>query len=177
METNWVTDFKENVIYRMEEDSRMIEIAIEKLRAFCGSEFMDNYLWKRPNGSSNSIGNQLLHVCGNITQYAIASLGDKPDERNRDAEFDAKEGFSTEELLANLFTTVKTAINTISISTEEQLLRKRNVQGFTFSGMGCALHAMEHYSYHTGQIAFWVKQLANTPLGFYDGLNLNELNE
>lgn len=174
---NWTIDFKENIVYRLEENSRMVAIAIAKLQAFCGPESIDEYLWKRPNGSSNSIGNQLLHLCGNITQYMIASLGEQEDVRNRDAEFEAKEGFSSQELLEQLDTTVTQAIQTINTASEEQLLRKRNVQGFTFSGMGCALHAMEHYSYHTGQIAFWTKQLVNTSLGFYDGTDLNELNK
>ncbi|UWX56585.1 DUF1572 domain-containing protein [Maribacter litopenaei] len=39
------------------------------------------------------------------------------------------------------------------------------------------MHAVEHYSYHTGQIAFWVKLLKNKDLGFYDGMDLNTKNE
>ena len=54
-----------------------------------------------------------------------------------------------------------------------QFLRIRSVQGFTFSGIGVIIHAVEHYSYHTGQIAFWVKQLKNKDLGFYDEMDLN----
>jgi hypothetical protein len=34
----------------------------------------------------------------------------------------------------------------------------------------------EHYSYHTGQIAFWVKLLKSKDLGFYAGINLNAKN-
>jgi len=49
----------------------------------------------------------------------------------------------------------------------------RSVQGFSFSGVGVIIHAVEHYSYHTGQIAFWVKQLKEKDLGFYNGTDLN----
>ena len=60
--------------------------------------------------------------------------------------------------------------------TPNQLVKMRSVQGFSFSGVGIILHAVEHYSYHTGQIAFWVKQLKNKDLGFYDGIDLNKKN-
>ena len=50
------------------------------------------------------------------------------------------------------------------------------MQGFELSGVGVVMHAVEHFSYHTGQIAFWVKQLTQEDLGFYDGMNLNTKN-
>lgn len=174
---NWITDFKENAGYRIDENTRMIEIALAKLESYCHPESTIKEIWKRPNGVSNSIGNQLLHLCGNMTQYVIASLGEEADTRVRDVEFATSEGFSQSELLNKLYETVARVKNSIENATEEQLLKKRSVQGFSFSGMGCVLHAVEHYSYHTGQIAFWVKQLTNTPLGFYDGTDLNEKNE
>ena len=112
-----------------------------------------------------------------MTQYVISSLGKQEDARDRDAEFDAVEGYSKEALLEKLVITVQEVKNTIQNASEEQLLKKRYVQGFHFSGMGCVIHAVEHYSYHTGQIAFWVKTILNSPLGFYDGLDLNTMNE
>lgn len=169
MEAQWVLDFKENTCYRLDESTRMIQIAFEKIN--------EQQVWQRPNNSSNSIGNQVLHLCGNMTQYVIASLGEQEDARDRDAEFDARDGYTKEVLIEKLLTTVSHVKVTIQNAIEEQLLKKRHVQGFHFSGMGCVIHAVEHYSYHTGQIAFWVKELINQPLGFYDGLDLNEKNE
>jgi uncharacterized damage-inducible protein DinB len=52
----------------------------------------------------------------------------------------------------------------------------RKVQGFNLTGIGAVLHAVEHFSYHVGQVAFWVKQLTNSDLGFYDQQDLNQLN-
>ena len=57
------------------------------------------------------------------------------------------------------------------------MLRIRSVQGFRFSGAGIILHVVEHYSYHTGQIAFWTKMLKDKDLGFYAGFDLNLKNE
>jgi len=57
------------------------------------------------------------------------------------------------------------------------LLRKRMVQGFELDGIGIITHVVEHYSYHTGQIALLTKLLVNKDLGFYDGMDLNVKNE
>ncbi len=164
-----IREFKENAIYRMQESGRMIGIALEKI----GEEA----IWKRPNGISNSIGNLILHLCGNIRQYAISSLGNSADVRVRDAEFEAKGGYSKGELLKSLEEVVSQAIRTIQDVSDDELVRIRDVQGFQLSGIGIIMHVVEHYSYHTGQIAFWVKQLEAQDLGFYDGFDLNIKNE
>lgn len=162
--TNFQKEFIDNSIYRLDESTRMIRKTFEILE--------DEDVWKKPNLASNTIGNLILHLCGNITQYAIASLGEQTDNRKRDAEFEVKGGWTKQELLKKLVDTVNLAKLTILNATEEQLLSKRYVQGFHFSGIGIIIHVVEHYSYHTGQIAFWAKLLKETSLGFYEGLDL-----
>lgn len=157
-----------NACYRMDESLRMIEIALSKIE--------EEAIWKRPNENSNSIGNQLLHLCGNIAQYAIASLGEEKDVRNRPAEFEAKGGYSKEQLLAKLKQIVETAKSMMEGASNIQLIQVRSVQGYSFSGIGIIIHVVEHFSYHTGQISFWVKQITNKQLGFYDGVDLNTRN-
>jgi len=158
-------EFKEQIIYRLDESIRMLSKSFEQVE--------EKDIWKRFNESSNSIGNLVLHLCGNITQYAIASLGNTKDKRERDSEFAAIEGFSKEELLSKLVHTIDEAKKVLINCSYDELMRKRAVQGFTFSGIGIAIHVTEHLSYHTGQIAFWVKQLKNKDLGFYDGMDYN----
>ncbi|WP_299439444.1 DUF1572 family protein [uncultured Aquimarina sp.] len=162
-------EFKEQIVYRLDESIRMISISFDQLS--------EADVWKRFNDSSNSVGNLILHLCGNITQYAIASLGNKEDKRDRDAEFEVVDGFSKQELLAKLKNTINDAKTTLLNCSVVELMRKREVQGFTFSGIGIAIHVTEHLSYHTGQIAFWTKQIKNKDLGFYDGMDLNSKNE
>jgi uncharacterized damage-inducible protein DinB len=168
-EAQLVDEIKNNAIYRMDENSRMIGIGLRNID--------ENDIWMRPNGISNSIGNQILHLCGNMSQYLIASLGKKQDVRERDLEFATREGFSKAQLIGMLLETTLMAKSIILNCTLEDLLEKREVQGFNFTGAGCIIHAVEHYSYHTGQIAFWVKQLKNKSLGFYDGVDLNIKNK
>lgn len=161
-------EFVQNSLYRIDENTRMNSISLAQLS--------EEDVWKRPNESLNSIGNLILHICGNITQYVIASLGEQEDVRERDMEFSTQAGYTKKELLQKLTETMDQAKRVINDTKVEQLVRKREVQGFYFSGIGVVLHAVEHYSYHTGQIAFWVKQVKNMDLGFYDGQNLNAKN-
>ena len=49
-------------------------------------------LWWRPNESSNSVGNLLLHLAGNARQWIVSGVGGQPDVRRRQQEFDAREG-------------------------------------------------------------------------------------
>lgn len=143
----------------------------------CLIELSEEEVWHRPNESSNSIGNLMLHLCGNITQYIISSIGDEADNRERDQEFNATGGFTKTELLHKLETTVTKAIEIIKNCDDESLLKIRNVQGFTYSGIGNIVHVTEHYSYHTGQIALLTKMMKNKDLGFYAGMNLNTKNQ
>ena len=162
------TEFIEQACYRLDESTRMVRIAF--------AELAEEDIWKRPNPSSNSVGNLILHLCGNITQYAISSLAGMVDARDRDAEFAAREGLDKTALLNKLVATVEKAKQAIRNTDSESLLAVRSVQGFRFSGIGIILHVVEHFSYHTGQIAFWTKLLKDKDLGFYAGIDLNVKN-
>lgn len=143
----------------------------------CLDELTEDEVWKRPNKASNSVGNQLLHLCGNITQYAIASLGQTEDKRDRNSEFEAEGGLTKAELNNKLSTTVAQAIHTMRHLERSEMMRVRPVQGFNHTGIAIIMHVVEHYSYHTGQIAFWTKLLKDKNLGFYDHVDLNIKNE
>ncbi len=169
LEDNIAEEFVQQALYRMDESSRMIKISLERLN--------EADMWRRPNKASNSIGNLMLHLCGNITQYAIASLGGTKDTRERGKEFSVDSGRTKAQLWAKLDSTVQQAQEVIKNTSREALLRKREVQGFSLSGIGIIIHVVEHYSYHTGQIAFWTKLLKEQDLGFYDGMDLDVKNE
>jgi len=163
------TELIQNAILRLDENT-------DKIKK-CLWELTEEEIWRRPNAASNSVGNLLLHLCGNIRQYAISSLGGKLDVRERDAEFSARETGNKSELFAKLSGTVEEAITVLKKLNSEELLRVRSVQGYTFSGIGIVMHVVEHYSYHTGQIAFWTKLLRDQDLGFYAKVDLNVKNE
>ncbi|MAU16092.1 MAG: hypothetical protein CMH46_11205 [Muricauda sp.] len=157
-----------HVGYRMNESLRMIKICMEQLS--------EEQVWQKPNESSNSIANLILHLCGNITQYGIASIQNLEDRRQRDEEFSTASGYNKAELIKMLEDTIDEAKRAFYEASLEELLRKRYVQGFNFSGIGNIIHVTEHLSYHTGQIALWTKILNNQDLGFYSGVDLNVKN-
>jgi len=169
MTEEFVKEFIDQVLYRIDENTVKL--------ASCLKELQETEIWKRPNKNSNSVGNIILHLCGNIRQYAISSLGHKEDVRERDKEFSADGGYSKSELIEKLVGTVDDAKSIIQNVSQSELLRKRQVQGYHHSGIGIIIHVTEHYSYHTGQIIFWTKLLKNKDMGFYAGIDLNTKNE
>jgi uncharacterized damage-inducible protein DinB len=162
---DFITEFREQANYRLDESTRML--------TKCFQELEETDIWKRPNPSSNSVGNLILHLCGNMTQYAISSLGESSDIRNRDREFAADSGYPKSRLLEMLIEVVDRVKNNIRYCSAKQLSTSRKVQGFNLTGIGIVIHVVEHYSYHTGQIAFWTKILKDKDLKFYDGIDLN----
>ena len=169
MDHQFHKEFVKHALYRMDENLRMIGICLNRLT--------EEQIWMKPNGSTNSVGNLLLHLCGNITQYAISSLDHRPDHRRREEEFSSRHKGDKAQLLAGLEEVVKEAQTVLKRSSEENLLAIRQVQGYSFSGIGNVLHVVEHFSYHTGQIALYTKLLQNNDLGFYDGVDLNNKNK
>ena len=162
-------EFISQCIHRLNLNTSRIEKCLEQLS--------EKEVWQRPNQASNSIGNLILHLCGNITQYVISSIGNNPDERLRDAEFAADGGYTKQELLDRLRQTVGEATTILQHLVEADLMKVHSVQGFEYTAIGSIIHVVEHYSYHTGQIAFWTKCLKNEDLGFYAGMDLNKRNK
>ncbi len=165
----FANEFTEQCILRMSESMERI--------GKCLGELNEEEVWKRPNSQLSSIGNLVLHLCGNIRQYAISSLGGVDDTRNRNMEFEATGGYTTRDLHDKISATIEEAMTTIARTTEEELLRVRTVQGFSMSGIGIVIHVTEHLSYHTGQIAFYTKMLKEKDLGFYAGIDLEVKND
>lgn len=168
METKLAEEFIAQSIYRMEEKLAHFEKAMAQVE--------EEDVWKRPNSSSNTIGNIIIHLCGNITQYIHSSLGEVPDIRERDAEFAADGGTTKAELMDRLRQTVEKANQIIEELDHSRLLEIRSVQAYQFSAIGIIIHVVEHFSYHTGQIAFWVKQLKDVDLQLFAGVDLNKKN-
>jgi len=148
----------------------------EKIMA-CLKDYQEDEIWRRPNPSSNSVGNQILHLCGNITQYVISSLGEVEDVRERDKEFQADGGYTKGQLLGKLTDTLQLASSVIKNLDPDKFLDVRSVQGYQLTAVGIIMHVTEHFSYHTGQIIFWTKLLRDKDLGFYAHVDLNKKNE
>ena len=137
-----------------------IERSVEKLT--------EEQIWLRPNSESNSIGNLLLHLSGNARQWIVCGLGGELDERQRQIEFDAREGITRDELLGKLRTTVTGVSDVLAGFDPARLLDRFPIQGTETTALAAIFHVTEHFSMHTGQIILLTKMLANVDLVFYD---------
>lgn len=137
-----------------------IERSVEKLS--------DEQIWWRANSQSNSIGNLILHLCGNARQWIVCGLGTEPDNRKRQTEFDQRGGVSRDELLALLRKTVAAVDQTLEQFDTNQLLSDYSIQGTTSTALDAIFHVTEHFSMHTGQIIMQAKMLAQVDMNFYD---------
>jgi uncharacterized damage-inducible protein DinB len=117
----------------------------------------DDDVWWRPNEASNSIGNLLLHLRGNTTQWIIGGVGKRPYERKRQQEFDERTHVSARELIATLRAVVEEACAIISTVDATELLTRRQIQDYDVTVLEAIYHVVEHFSMHTGQIIMMAK--------------------
>jgi len=136
----------------------------------CVETLTDEQVWWRPNPASNSIGNLILHLNGNVTQWLVDSFNGDEDNRNRPAEFAAEGGLSAAELLAKLGATMGRAAEVFHRLTVEELLAPYEIQGYHVRGLDAVYQVVEHFGMHYGQIAYITKNLTDRDLGFYKDL-------
>jgi hypothetical protein len=128
-------------------------------------------VWWRPNDASNSIGNLILHLNGNMTQWLVASFNKDEDLRNRPEEFAAQGGLTTAELLGRLGATIAEGEKVLNRLTVEELLAPYVIQGHHVRGLDAVYQVIEHFGLHYGQIAYITKTIEGKDLGFYRELN------
>ncbi|MFN5910700.1 MAG: DinB family protein [Bacteroidota bacterium] len=139
----------------------------------CLSMIRDEDLWRQPQRNVPSIGNMILHLCGNARQWILSGLGGKPDNRDRDQEFVPNQKIKKSEMIFLLENLKMNLRQTISDLPEEELAKELVIQGFNVSGYSAIIHVLEHFSYHTGQITLLTKLWSGSDTGFYSGLDLN----
>jgi len=137
----------------------------------CLKKLSDEQIWWRANEQSNSIGNLVLHLCGNARQWIVCGVGDGTDGRDRDAEFAQREIVPRDELLSLLRRTISDVDSTLARYEPERLLETHMIQGTEGSALDAILHVVEHFGMHTGQIIMTTKMLTASDMGFYDFIN------
>ena len=139
----------------------------------CLAQLTEEEIWERPNAETVSVGNLVLHLCGNVRQNILHGLGGAPDHRRRALEFSEPGPIPAAELLRRLdelMAEVDAALDRIDPAS---LLEIRRVQGFDESGLSILVHVVEHFSYHVGQMTWFVKSRKAVDMGYYAGMDLN----
>src|SRR5258707_6271153 len=141
-----------------------------RMRA-CVESLSDDQVWWRPNDASNSVGNLLLHLNGNVQQWLVASFNRLEDGRNRPAEFGERQEMPRAALLQKLGATLDEASAVLSRLTEADLVQTFQIQGYTVTGLHAVYQVVEHFGLHHGQIIYATKMLRGADLGFYSELD------
>ncbi|WNJ16681.1 DinB family protein [Pontibacter sp. G13] len=138
----------------------------------CLETLSESEIWASPNANTNSVGNLILHLCGNARQWIISGLGGVLDTRTRQVEFDSKGTHSRAELIQMVEDLERDLGPVLAQITPEKLIARHPVQGYEESGVSILVHVVEHFSYHVGQITHIVKALKNVDTGYYAGEDL-----
>jgi uncharacterized damage-inducible protein DinB len=134
----------------------------------CVALLNDEQIWWRANPESNSIGNLLLHLSGNVRQWIVVGLGGSPDMRDRDAEFAQRAIIPRDELIQHLRQTLNEVDATLARFDSQRLTERFTIQKSDVSALAAIFHVVEHFSMHTGQIILLTKLLTAADLHFFD---------
>jgi len=138
-----------------------------KLR-HCVEALPPTTVWARPNATSNSVGNLLVHLTGNVTEWILGGVGGQSVKRHRASEFAQTEGAEANTLLDNLEAVLREADSVLAGLTAEDLERSITIQGRDTTILGAIYHVVEHFSMHTGQIVLLTKLYAPGKIRFYE---------
>ena len=111
-------------------------------------------IWRRPNENTPSVGNLVLHLCGNVRQWIGSGIGGAPDIRRRPEEFAEKGPLPKEDLARRIGEMEALARKALVEADPAVLLESRRVQIFQESRLAILVHVVEHFSYHVGQISY-----------------------
>ncbi len=124
----------------------------------CIDQLTDDQLWWRPREEMNSIANLLLHLSGNLRQWIISGVGEKPDVRNRPAEFTDRSHRPKQQVLKILTDTLAEMDATLAKLSGDDLLNPRHIQGYDETILSALLHTVTHFQGHTQEIIHMTRQ-------------------
>ncbi len=130
----------------------------------CLAQLDDEQIWWRPNESSNSVGNLVIHLSGSLNHYLNRGIGGFEYDRDRAAEFAERRHIPKEELLAIFDDMVTKAEQTFDALTIERLGDPSPEPKMYTLVVEDVLSVMSHIANHTGQILWITKMLKDGAL-------------
>ena len=123
------------------------------------SKLTDDQLWWRPNESSNSVGNLVLHLSGSLNHYLNRNLGGLAFDRDREKEFAERGPIPRADLMAIFDAMVASAEKTFDRLTVQRLgdaSPEPRQSEIVFQDL---INIAVHFSTHAGQIVWIAKML------------------
>jgi uncharacterized damage-inducible protein DinB len=162
-----------SLVIKKETVRRICDEGIIRLKK-CIDLLSEKQLWNSPNEHSNSIGNLILHLNGNVNQWILSTLGDQIDQRQRALEFRKDKVVAKEALISLLDELDNKVRSLIGNLNEEDINKEYEVQCYTEHGVSILIHVIEHFSYHVGQVTFYTKLLLDIDTNYYVGQDLGK---
>ena len=148
---------------------RQLQVRLQRVET-CLGRLSDEQVWSRRHEVENAVGNLVLHLCGNISQWIVGGVGGAPVSRDRDAEFARREPLPVDDLVRRLRAAVREADAVLAGLTPDDLVEPRQIQGYEVTVLHAIYHVVEHLAEHTGQIIWATKGLTGKALDFYADL-------
>ena len=150
----------------LEEAGRLLDECTAKI-IHCVDQLTDEQIWWRPAESMNSIGNLILHLCGNLRQWMISGIGGAADTRKRPAEFAERGPIPKAVLLSQLKQVIAEVKGVFARTNAADMQRERRIQGFTVTGWGALFHTVPHFNGHTQEIVSFTRMQLGKSYKFY----------
>jgi Protein of unknown function (DUF664) len=117
--------------------------------------FPDSDLWRVLPGVSNSAGNLMLHLNGNLRAFVAKNIGGVPYERDRPREFAAKDVPRSEvaSALSELAELIPRVLADVAPARWDDTYPE-NVLGEPLTHRQFVVHLYGHLNYHLGQIDY-----------------------
>jgi hypothetical protein len=138
--------------------ARELNQALDRIK-HCLGQLSEEQVWQRESEAMNSIGNLILHLCGNLRQWIVAGVGGEKDVRQRPREFAERGPNPKTELLHRLETVVAQAIAAVKKATAQDLMQQRCIQGFEVNGLEAIFDSIPHFRGHTQEIIHMTRSL------------------
>ena len=149
-----------------DEASSELNAALGKIK-HCLAQLSNDQIWWRQDESRNSIGNLILHLCGNLRQWCVVGLTGAPDTRDRQSEFSHRNPIPTADLLARLEQTVCDASQALHSLSPEDLLRVRELQTRNVTALGAIFRTIPHFRGHTQEIIHMTRTILGQSYKFH----------
>jgi len=141
---------KDLLVKKFEEIENRIQLVLNQLS--------DEQINWRPNESSNSIANLVIHIRGNMLERISQGINGKAFERERDEEFE--EMYKSKlELLEMMKESFHECIETIRNISDNKFMQTQQVRGKERTNLEMLFQCATHFSEHMGQMFFIGKML------------------
>jgi uncharacterized damage-inducible protein DinB len=137
---------------------RLLRMYPEEIRE-CLASLDDAQIWWRPNDTSMSVGNMVLHLTGNLNHYLGRGVAASGYRRERPKEFSEQGPMSRQELLRRFEEGIEWARKAFERMTPESLMDQAELGEETTEIARLVIGVTTHFNGHVGQIIYVTKMI------------------